>query len=112
MITIMRTMERGTTTAMMIGGVVAAGIAFTDDSTGDVVFGELGSGVAVSGELVPGCSSAVVSGELVVSGGSGDVVSGELVSGSGVVVSGEHVSGGSGIVKLKTVSGEQVELRL
>ena len=42
-ITIMRIMERGTTTAMMmtlpeVGGVVAAGVVFTD---GDVVSGKL-----------------------------------------------------------------------
>ena len=94
MITIMRIIERGTTTAMVIGGVLAASVAFTDGSTGDIVSGEL---VVVSGELVSCCSGVVVSGELV-SGGSGVVVSGELVSGS------------SSVVELKMASGEQVKL--
>ena len=58
-----------------VNGVVAAGVVFTDGSTSDVV-----------------------SGKLVVS------------DGSGVVVSGELVSGGSGVVELKMASGEQVEL--
>ena len=54
-ITIMRTIERGTTTAMVtlleVGGVVAAGVAYIDGSTGDVVSGEL---------VVSGGSSVVV----------------------------------------------------
>ena len=72
---------------VLVGGIVAAGVPFTDGSTS----------VAVSGKPVSDGSGVVVSGELVVS------------DGSGVVVSGEHVSGGSGVVEFKMASGEQVE---